>query len=123
MLSYIPIAAIILHFGGDAIFTVAILIAITLIAQVARVIIAHQQVGVCYRSYMSGVIYPVIKVSFVGVAAYFMMSEMAPDKTLLMTLLHTLVAALCGLFVAAALGLDKNDRETITTLIKEKIKR
>lgn len=123
MLSYIPIATLILNFGGNAIFTVAILIAITIIAQVARVIIAHQQVGLCYRSYMRGVVVPLIKVSFVGVAAYIMVSDISVNKTLLMTLLNTLATALCGLFIAAALGLDKKDRDTITTLIKEKTKR
>lgn len=123
MFSYIPLAAIILHLGGDAIFTVAILIAITIIAQVARVIIAHQQVGVSYRSYIIGVVTPIIKVSFVGFAAYMMMSDITANKTLLMTLLHTMIAAICGLFIAVALGLDRKDYKTITTLIKEKIKR
>ncbi|MDE5997668.1 MAG: hypothetical protein K2G77_05595 [Muribaculaceae bacterium] len=123
MLSYIPIAALILHLGGGAIFTVAILIAITVIAQVARVIIAHQQVGVSYSSYIRGVVAPLIKVSFAGGAAYIMMADIADNKTLLMTLFNTIAAALCGLFIAAALGLDKKDRETITTFIKEKIKR
>lgn len=121
-LSFIPIAAAVLYLGAGAVFTLVILIVITAIAQVVRIIVAHQQVNLDYSSYWTTVILPLIKVSLVGIPLYLVLEEYFHAEGWLLIILQTIVSGIAGLFVGYILGLDASDRAMLYSLIKKKLK-
>lgn len=122
-LSYIPVAAAVLALGGSAILSLVILIAIMAAAQIVRVVVAHDQVGMDYKAYIRIVLLPILKVSLAGIAAYLLFESQSTESGVLITLLQTAVTAIVGVFLAAILGLDRSDRKMISGLIIKKLKR
>ncbi len=122
-LSFIPIAALALWLGASAPSTVVIQITIIVIAQVVRIVIAHGQVGLSYRSYTSHVIIPIIKTMAVAIPSYFILESLTTESAgFWITLFYTIAAGAWGLAIGAVLGLDGSDRRLILEMITKKIK-
>lgn len=122
-LSFIPIAALALWMGASAPSTLVIQISVLAIAQVVRIIIAHGQVGLSYRTYLSEVAIPIIKTSAVALPSYFFLENLAPIVPGIWgILLNTVLAGIWGLFIGGLIGLNKGDREMIMEMISKKIK-
>lgn len=122
-LSFIPIAAVVLYFGAGAVFTLVVLMFVMAIAQVVRVVVAHHQVNLGYGTYFRIVIKPLLRVCVVGVPMYFVFVEYDFDAGFPMLVISTLLSAICGLFIAGILGLDKSDRTMIGGFVKNKLMR
>ncbi len=122
-LSYIPIATLILWLGGSAIFTLVVLIAVMGVAQIIRIIVAHNQVGISYGVYLKTVILPILKISVVGVALYLVFRDYANEGDTVLTIIYTAIAGICGVFTAALLGIDSDERKAIAGYIKSKMKK
>ena len=121
-LSFIPIAALVLWLGADAVFTLVVLIAIMAVAQVVRLMVAHRQVGLNYQDYWKTVMVPLLKVCVVGIPLYLVFEEYFHADDWLEVILQTAITGIAGLFVGFVLGLDASDRATLSTLIKNKLK-
>lgn len=121
-LAYIPIAALAFKLGGGAVLSLIILIAVMGIAQIMRIFVARRQVNLSPVEYLKEVVIPILKVSFLGTAAYLVISEsFSSDASVALILVHTAIAAICGLFIAITLGLNKDDRGLIFSLINNKL--
>ncbi len=121
-LTYIPIAAAAFSLGGSAILSIVILIAVMATAQIVRLYVAHKQVNLNTRKYLKEVVIPVLTVSCIGVAAYMLpfITSTSTDNISLI-LIRTLTAGICGLFIAGIIGLNKDDRQLLSGLIKDKL--
>ena len=121
-LAYIPIAALAFALGGSAILSLLILIIVMGIAQFVRIYVARRQVNLSPWKYCKEVAIPVLKVSVIGCSAY-LLSPLTSSNTdsFLIILLHTAIAGICGLFIAGTLGLNREDRQFIYGLIKDKL--
>ncbi|MDE6478939.1 MAG: hypothetical protein K2L45_01615 [Muribaculaceae bacterium] len=121
-LAYIPIAALAFALGGSAILSLIILIAVMATAQFVRIYVARRQVNLSPTKYFKEVAVPVLKVSVIGGAAYLLppLASTSADPFLLI-LLRTATAGICGLFIAAILGLSREDRQFILGMIKDKL--
>ncbi|MDE6378967.1 MAG: hypothetical protein K2L11_00735 [Muribaculaceae bacterium] len=122
-LSYLPITALILIKERNAILVLVTLICIMTFAQVIRVIIAHRQVNLIYSRYIKEVVFPIAKVTLVGIAVYWAIKEHISTGSVIHILSFTVTSAIFGIFIAGVLGLDRNDRNTMMGLIKTKFSR
>lgn len=121
-LTYIPIAAVAFSLGGSAILSLVILIIVMAIAQIVRINVAHRQVNLGIGKYVKEVVIPVLTVSFIGVSAYMLpLLTSTSTDTIPHILLRTLTAGIVGLSIAYIIGLNKEDRQFIYGLIKEKL--
>lgn len=121
-LAYIPIAAAAFALGGSAVLSIVILIAVMIIAQFVRVYVARRQVNINVGKYCREVLVPILKVSITGVALYMMAPMvLSSAEGFPVILLQTTIAAICGLFTAGILGLDREDRHFIMSLLREKL--
>lgn len=122
-LSFIPMATLALWLGASAPTTLVIQISVLIIAQAVRIIIAHRQVRLSYRSYFSEVIMPIFKIIAVAVPSYFFMENISSSSSgIPMTLLNTLIAGLWGGAICVLIGLNRNDRAMIMEMITKKLK-
>ncbi|MDE5793437.1 MAG: hypothetical protein K2I08_01815 [Muribaculaceae bacterium] len=121
-LTYIPIAVLAFELGGSAILSIVILIAVMAIAHILRIFVAKRQVNLRPWEYCKEVAIPILKVSIIGGAA-FMLSPLCSTSSdsFALILLRTATATLCGLFIAVILGLNQEDRQFISGLIKDKL--
>ncbi|MDE5839395.1 MAG: hypothetical protein K2H49_00595, partial [Muribaculaceae bacterium] len=120
-LTYIPIAALAFALGGSATLSLVILIAIMGVAQIVRVYVASRQVNLDPGNYLKEVVIPVLKTSIIGGAVYQLsLLTSSSTETIPVILLHILTAAICGVFIALILGLNREDRKLIYDLIKDK---
>lgn len=122
-LAFIPISILVLMMNGSAVSTFIVLIAIMVIAHVVRVVVAHRQVGLAYDTYVKSVVAPIARVLVVGVPLYFVFIEHTWPEGVPMIIVTTILSAICGLFIAGMLGLDRNDRAVLLQLLKNKVKR
>lgn len=122
-LTFIPIASLALWLGASAPSTVMIQICVLIIAQIVRIIIAHRQVGLSYRSYLSQVVFPICKTCAVAIPSYIFLQNVNGDSTeVLITVINSLVAAIWGLIVCGLVGLNRHDRKIIIEIITAKFK-
>lgn len=121
-LSYIPITAIILSKEPNAKLVLVTLIIIMALAQGIRVMIAHRQVGLEYSRYMKEVVWPIGKVTVVGVALYWAIKELISSDDVMQIIAMTAMTTIFGIFITGILGLDRHDRQMIYALIKSKLK-
>lgn len=121
-LTYIPIAALAFELGGSAILSIEILIAVMAIAQILRIYVAKRQVNLRPWEYCKEVAIPILKVSIIGGAA-FMLTPLCSTSSdsFALILLRTATATICGLFITCILGLNKEDRQFISGIIKDKL--
>ena len=117
-LLYIPITALALSAGGGPMLTIVILLVVTAISQFVRITVAHSQVNLSYSRYFKEVVFPIVKVSAVAVAVYFLFATRPANEGIVHTLLSLGVTTIIGIFIAAVIGLDRNDRLTITQFVK-----
>lgn len=120
-LLYIPIAAIILSFGGDAVLTLVILIAITVIAQIVRVVVAHNQVNLDYSQYLKIVVYPILRVILISVPVYWAVESSKIHAGLMEIILHLLLTGVMGLFIAALFGISVEEHQLLWDALLKKI--
>lgn len=121
-LTYIPIAAVAFSLGGSAILSLVILIAVMATAQIVRIYVAHKQVNLSPGKYIKEVILPIFTVSCIGVAMYMLpLLTSSSDDSILLILLRTLTAGICGIFIAGIIGLNKEDRQFLSSLVKDKL--
>lgn len=120
-LCYIPIAALVLWLGASPVTTLVVQIAVVSIAQFVRVLVAHRQMNLDYRSYFKNVLCPIAKVVFVAVPVYWAMSRVGTDDSWYLVLMNTGWTIVAGLFMALFLGLDGNERSLIWHMLKSKI--
>lgn len=123
-LSFIPIAAFALWMGASAPSTLVIQITVLAIAQIIRIVIAHGQVGLSYRTYLYEVIVPIIKTATVAIPSYLFLEKLTPVVPGLWgILLNTLLAGIWGLFIGGIIGLNNSDRRLIMEMVQTKLKR
>lgn len=122
-LSFIPIAALALWMGASAPSTLVIQISILILAQIMRIVIAHKQVGLSYKTYLSEVVIPIIKTVAVAIPSYFFLENLAPILPGIFGIfLNTFLAGIWGLFIGGVIGLNKNDRDLLMEMITTKFK-
>lgn len=119
-LSFIPTAALILWMGGKPVMTIVVQIVIISIAQIVRVIVAHNQVGLDYVEYLKTVVISLCKVAIVAIPIYFIFEINAPTTKYIETILYTILSGLLGMTIAILLGLNKTDRVFIKEIINGK---
>lgn len=122
-ISYIPITAVVLHYGATPVMTLVMLIIIMSIAQCVRVYVAHSQVGLSYGDYFREVLKPIARVAAVGLPLYWAMTEWHPGAGWGWVAVKTLASGLFGLTLVGLLGLDKPDRRMIADMVKSKLLR
>ncbi len=123
-LSFIPIASLALWLGASAPTTLVIQISVLIIAQGVRIIIAHRQVDLNYKSYFSEVIIPIFKTIVVAIPSYMFMENLSNSSdSILIILLNTLIAGLWGLAICYLFGLNRSDRAMFMDMITKKLKR
>lgn len=121
-LSYIPLTAVTLCFFKNALLVLVMIIAIMAIVQIVRVMIVHRQVSLDYNRYFKEVLFPIAKVSIVGIATFICFKEYFNSNGLLLSLLQLITTTIAGIFIAAVLGLDNNERKMIFDFLKNKMK-
>lgn len=122
-LSFIPIAALALWLGATPPTTLVIQISVLVIAQAIRIIIAHGQVGLNYRTYLSEVAVPIIKTIAVAIPSYFFLEHLAPILPGIWgTIINTGVAGIWGIVIGGLVGLNNEDRKMIIEMISKKFK-
>lgn len=122
-LSFIPIAALGLWLGASAPSTLIIQISILLIAQVIRVVIAHRQVGLSYRTYASEVVVPIFKTIAVAFPSYIFLDNFSTlSPGIWTTIINVLIAGTWGLTICALVGLNRRDRSMIMEMIGNRFK-
>lgn len=122
-LAFIPTAALALWLGASAPSTIIIQIIMLLIAQAVRIVVAHQQVGLSYHTYLSEVVFPILKTSAVAIPSYFILENLSSGSSdFWHTLLNTILAGVWGIVIASFIGLNKNDRKMIMELVSKKLK-
>lgn len=122
-LMYVPVTIIALSLGGSPLNTLAIQIAILVIAQIARVIVAHHQVELEYGKYLKEVVYPILKVSFISVPVYLVMKPNDTQFNWLPLLFNIILTGFMGLFTAGFIGLTSYERGYIWKALKNKFSR
>lgn len=118
-LTYIPIALAVLAMGGSPLMTLVVQIAVIAAAQCVRVAAAHAQVGLDYRRYITDVAYPILKVALISVPVYLAMYSGAEHPGFVKVLLNVALTGFMGLFIAAMVGLNGEDRRQIWAIISK----
>lgn len=118
-LMYIPIALAALAAGCSPVMTLVVQIAVLVAAQVVRVMVAHTQVGLDYGRYLSGVVYPVLKVTLISIPVYIAMYSGSEHPGLVKVLMNVVLTGLMGLFISGMVGLNGEDRRQIRAIISK----
>ncbi|MCM1489657.1 MAG: MATE family efflux transporter [Muribaculum sp.] len=122
-LMYIPVALLVLLSGGSALTTMIVQIAILIVAQVVRVVVAHRQVGIDYGKYLSVAIYPIIKVMLVSLPVYLVLNIQLENYNWSLVLLRLVVSGLMGAFVALFVGMTGDERKLIADMVRKVARR
>ena len=122
-LSYIPITALVLWMGATPVMTLIILIGIMAVAQVVRLVVAHKQVGLPYGQYVRMVLIPLLRVSFIALPIYWVLTEWTISGFWTGLICRTLIGAVFGIATAGLIGLDRSDRGMIKEMLRSKISR
>lgn len=122
-LSYIPVAALVLWMGGSAVMSLVVLMLIMVLAQMVRVVVAHRQVQLRYDEYLRNVVVPVFRVAIIAVPLYWAVATGQKDMQWPAILISTIASGVMGIGVAVIMGLDRNDRNMVMEMIKNKLGR
>lgn len=121
-LMYLPLLAAVLLCGGSALSSMVLLIVLLALVQLIRVRVAHRQVGLSYHEYLYEVAIPVVLVSVLSFAVYFVVASMHIAYGFIPFLAVTSGSVVAETAIVWAVGLKRADRHFIMETIKNKLK-
>ncbi len=119
-LTYIPVAALILYFGGSAPMTMVVLIIITILTLFIRIHIAHMQTGLSYSLYLFKVISPVLITSLLSLPIFFIVNHHIFTNSIgwnITLIVSTLIYAILTSWI---IGFNKEDKQLIRKILEKK---